>query len=201
MLCSKRCLIDIKIKYRLQKRMKNPIEYAKSIGIGKRFLGATLKNFIGDESIAIRGKLKNLDKNILIESKKTGNGKTHLAVAIVKSFGLIDSGNHYFVNFSDMMMEIRHSFKDGGINEQGIIKKYCAYKMLVIDDIGAEKTSDYAVSVLYMILNKRYELVLPTIITTNMSSSDIIKTYGRRILSRLMGYIITLDGKDMRVRV
>lgn len=186
---------------RLENRIASPEKYVMSIGVGKRHSVCNIDNFNGSEHDHVTPKIdKDFGENILIQSKNVGNGKTHLAIAILKIFGSQNGGVNKFVNFSNLMLDIKSTFNDSKDHtEHEIIKKYCSYEMLVIDDIGAEKASDYNMSVLYIILNNRYEAAKPTVITTNMSGEDIVSQYGKRILSRLRsGYLVTLNSKDKR---
>jgi DNA replication protein DnaC len=73
-------------------------------------------------------------------------------------------------------------------------------KLLFIDDLGIEKTSDRYLENLYLIINYRYENKLPTIITSNMSLEDLEKHLTPQITSRIksMCKIIQFTGKDRR---
>ena len=187
-------------KSRLDARAKRHPEYAKKCGVGKRHQSCTFSNYDGKEADELRAILKTgLTENVLIQSENTGNGKTHLAVSVLKAYACTDINEHKFVNFSNLMMEIRHTFNSDKKNENDVIAEYCKYKLLVIDDVGAEKASDYSTQVLYIILNNRYEAIKPTIITTNNSGEEIEHIYDKRIISRMRsGHLIKLDSKDRR---
>ncbi len=191
------------------------------LGIPKRYQCATLATFEGNVSGQVQKWIECASENLLIQSPKAGNGKTHLAIAcmvemlksmkgstVKKNLEALDNlGDHKkykptakFENFSEIMMTIKASFNSEGATEQDIVDRYVGYDILVVDDIGAEKITDYTQAVVYSILNKRYEDMKPTIITTNLSSGDITSGYGSRILSRIAsGVIISLDGADRRL--
>ena len=57
--------------------------------------------------------------------------------------------------------------------------------LLVIDDFGAKQPSNITIDQVYMILNKRYECMLPTIITSNLALEEIGNLFGERIASRI----------------
>ena len=198
--CSLKCSKSDYNNYRLRRRKEEHIDYAESIGVGKRHSVNTFDNFDGEEKTLAKKYLDNIQvENVLIQSQNTGNGKTHLAVASLKYFGQKNIGKHQFINFTNLMMKIKSTFESLEYSEIDIIKKYVNYEMLVIDDIGADKVSDYNKQVLYLILNDRYESLKPTIATTNLSSIEIEQAYGRRVLSRLIsGNVIILNGKDRR---
>ena len=72
--------------------------------------------------------------------------------------------------------------------------------LLVIDDLGAEFITSFTTAALYNIINTRMNMSLPTIISTNLSLTEIEKTYSNRISSRLIGeyMILMFDGNDIR---
>lgn len=201
--------------------LENETKIKSRFSIPERYHGSTLANFIGDLGGREKEWLSNSKENLLIQSPKAGNGKTHLSIAMliewIKSkrdkIALISAQvnegafsntlvtpSAKFVNFASLMLEVKSSFDSKEETEQKVISKYCNYDILVIDDIGTEKYSEYVQAVIYTILNTRYEKMKPTIITTNLSSADMNSSYGSRILSRVAsGVVITLDGKDMRL--
>ena len=73
--------------------------------------------------------------------------------------------------------------------------------VLVIDDLGAEKASEWVSETLFKIINKRYEEVLPTIVTSNLDLGELSERMGDRIPSRIaeMCVVIKLDGADRRL--
>jgi len=198
--CSLKCSKQDHENYKLRKRKEEHVKYALSMGVGKRHSTNTLQNFNGSEKDKII-KYLNVEQpeNIIIQSQNTGNGKTHLAVGALKYYGQKNAGTHMFVNFTNLMMKIKSTFESDEVSESEIINKFSEYDLLVIDDIGADKVSDYNKQVLYLILNDRYEAMRPTITTTNLNGKEIEAAYGKRILSRLVsGHLIKLEGKDQR---
>ncbi len=72
--------------------------------------------------------------------------------------------------------------------------------LLVLDDIGSEKTTSFVEAFIYDILESRRNLSKPTIITTNLTDKEIESRYGKRVTSRLHdGHSITFNGNDNRV--
>jgi DNA replication protein DnaC len=72
--------------------------------------------------------------------------------------------------------------------------------VLLLDDLGTEKRSEWNEAILLDLINTRYEHIRPTIITSNVKQRDFTDTFGPRITSRLaeMAQIITLVGDDRR---
>lgn len=103
-----------------------------------------------------------------------GTGKTHLAVAI--GLQLISAGVPVICKTSgDLLLDIRNTFDGGDATEAEILDVYKKIDLLIIDDLGKEQVSEWSMSVLFSILNDRYENLKPTVITTNYGSAELIK--------------------------
>jgi len=180
--------------------LKNNIEtLLYGSGVPKRYLNKSYENYKGTKIVEECKKytLKLSDDNLLI-SGKTGCGKTHLAVAILRD--LIINNNPLavnkailniakFINLSEFFLELREIFRDKSTKtETEIINKYTDVPLLIIDDLGSEKTSEYTITTLYIIINKRLNEIKPTIITTNYSIKDIEHKINSRVSSRLSTY-------------
>jgi DNA replication protein DnaC len=126
-----------------------------------------------------------------------GTGKTYSIWAMYKRLRVNDVPI-YVVSSIDFLSQLRSDFNSG-------TKYYEAYQdyggILVIDDIGTEKYSEWAGEMFYAIINKRYEQKLPTIFTSNYSIAEISDKFGDRIASRIVGMcdIIKLVGTDKRL--
>lgn len=73
-------------------------------------------------------------------------------------------------------------------------------RLLLLDDLAAERASDWTAEVLYRLIDARYARKLPTIVTTNATGEAIRAGLGDRVASRLngLGMVVTLDGPDRR---
>lgn len=98
-----------------------------------------------------------------------------------------------FITANDLLTKIRSTYqKNATDTEQDIFSKYGEATLLVLDDLGVEKSTDWVYQVLYTIINYRYEHLLPTIITSNLSLDELAnKLDDDRIPSRIsrMGVI------------
>ena len=148
-------------------------------GVPRLYGNCTLENYQGNENLI--SELRKEKDNVVLRGN-TGCGKTHLAVAILKMQASRDSR---FITVPDLLLKIRSSFNGGAESEEEIIKEFSNISMLVLDDLGAEKTSEFAVTTLYIILDRRIRDCRKTIITTNLSQKEIEETFGARIASRL----------------
>lgn len=154
-------------------------------GIKKRFQRRTFPNFITDTP----GRKKNYEiakeyaDNFIDHREKgeglyiegtNGTGKTHLAAAI--ALQLISQGIPVICKTSnDLLLDIRKSFDDEGGSEAQVLGIYKAVDLLIIDDLGKERCSEWSMSTLYSILNDRYEYMKPTIVTTNYNTDDLVE--------------------------
>ena len=135
---------------------------------------------------------------------KVGSGKTRYAAhLLMKSFAFKQAFSaRLFVTVPDLLQEIRLSFDSkSNISEMEIIDKYSKAELLVMDDLGVEKTTDWAFQTLYIIINHRYEELRPTIFTSNLSLLELAMKFGdERITSRINGSceVRIFDEKDLR---
>lgn len=181
----------------------NPSKYLAKCGVGKRHLFANLSDFDSKVSTSAYDWLSGeMHDPVMIQSKGVGNGKTHLACAILLEYISKTHNMGIFIPAVDMLLLLRGSFDSSASDkETELIEKWSKCGMLVIDDLGSEKTSEYAMQVIYQVVNRRYVNMLPTIITTNASSEDIGARNGNRVLSRISsGLIILIEGGDLRAK-
>ena len=119
-------------------------------------------------------KFKN-DGTGLIFIGQFGTGKTHLAFAIANY--LLNQGVPVvFETLINLMEKLKLGYeKDTNLGYYEIIKLYCECDLLIIDDLGKEKLSEWVLEKLFQIINSRYENMLPILITTNYNEKEIIK--------------------------
>ena len=132
-----------------------------------------------------------------------GCGKTHLAAAIVNT--MTSKGvPAMFVVTPDLLQSIRRGYDnpDAAKTAQAIVDSARTIDILVLDDLGSEKPSDWVREQLFVLINARYEAELPTIITSNYSTADLVDRLGQRIVSRLieMTTAITMTAPDYRMQ-
>ena len=137
-----------------------------------------------------------------------GSGKTILAAKILLTTlknAYVDTGLNLtwaFISVPDLFLDIRSSFEDGQeLSEKQLIEKYSQLNLLVLDDLGVEKVSQWVYQVLYLIINNRYENMKPIIITSNYTLPDLVKHLNdRRITSRIKEtcLLVSLENEDLR---
>ena len=140
-------------------------------------------------------------KNLLLMGT-TGTGKTHITTAIAKI--VIERGyTVLYDNTQNIMTAYENDRFHSGYGEYTPeSEKFTECDLLIIDDLGTEFTTPFAVSCLYNLLNTRQNKGLPTIISTNLSYKELTSRYEDRIYSRILGYnyqILHFVGDDYRL--
>lgn len=132
----------------------------------------------------------------------TGTGKTHVSTAIARvviSQGfdvLYDSAQNIIDDFET------DKFKSGHSRTESVSDKYLECELLIIDDLGAEFVTQFSISALYNLINTRQNKGLSTIISTNLSASELAGKYEGRIYSRIVGAdytVLRFEGEDRRI--
>jgi len=184
-------------------------------GVSKRFLGASIKDF----PRSIQKIVKN-EKSFFVHGP-CGTGKTHLLAAALRhniiEHPYTDGSDcntqlicRYqrdnwptFISALDMLLKIRNSFSGHGESEDDYINKYARnVDVLFLDDLGVEKPTDWAISTLSVLIDRRYRNELTTYISSNYSLEQIAQRLGDRIASRIAGMcqVIHLTGDDRRLQ-
>lgn len=162
----------------------------------KRFADKTLDSFKADT--AMRKRSKSMIEHYLagyagMEKKglglyiwgSNGTGKTHLALALCKA--LRENGFHRILpkTVSEMFADIRACYEPGGPPEAEVIELYKNARVLILDDLGKEKASDWSMEKLFDIVNARYLAMRPMVITSNYRLGDVL--IGRLTVNRDAG--------------
>jgi DNA replication protein DnaC len=138
-----------------------------------------------------------------------GIGKTHIAVAILRRVVSDKNANGLFYDVRDLLRVIRSTYNPVvRTAEMDILRPVMTAELLVLDDLGAEKPSEWVEETMNLIVNTRYNERRPTIFTTNYedvpdeADLDSLKVrVGFRMHSRLheMCDFLEYDGGDYRM--
>jgi len=131
----------------------------------------------------------------------TGTGKTTLAMLISKA-ALAAGRSVAIYSLPKLLARIRQTYdaEPGGDSYLAFFERLTAVDLLHIDDLGAEKRSDWVLEQLYALVNERYEAERSVLITTNLPHEELEEQIGQRTVSRLsqMCDEIPLFGDDRR---
>ena len=140
--------------------------------------------------------------NLFLHSEIPGNGKTTWAnklfmqftfeyarLMVLKRKAELPDAVVRWVNVPEMFEQFKLEMS-GAVIDPSLRKHLSNARLLVLDDLGAEKSSEWAVGQLYLYLNSRLENGLSTIITSNLSVDGLLNNgyVNRRIHSRLCTY-------------
>ena len=151
-------------------------------------------------------KYPNVDRGILLMGS-VGVGKTHLAVSILK--GLTERGfSCLFYEFGSLLKEIQDSYNPHTLtSELSVLSPVLTTDILVLDELGASKPTDWVRDTMAHVINTRYNDRKVTIFTTNYledrrspSEETLEDRIGTRLRSRLyeMCRTVMIDGRDYR---
>jgi DNA replication protein DnaC len=116
----------------------------------------------------------------------TGTGKTTLAMLVSKA--ALESGRSVAIySLPKLLARIRRTYdsEPGGDSYLSFFERLTSVDLLHIDDLGAEKRSDWVLEQLYALVNERYEAERSVIITTNLPHDELEQQIGARTVSRL----------------
>lgn len=128
-----------------------------------------------------------------------GVGKSHLACATAQTwFNFGKSIQRWRI--TELFRFFRR--KRGADEEEKMISDIVNVGVLVIEDLGAHKETDWSTSILWEIIDRRLEHgINGLIVTTNLGRGDLAEQIGDRIPSRLSGLckVVKIEGRDMRL--
>jgi len=137
-----------------------------------------------------------------------GVGKTHLAVAVLKNVIRAKRAHGLFYDTRDLLRVIRATYNPVvQMTEHEVLRPVMDAELLVLDDLGAEKTTEWVEETLNLIVNTRYNERRVTIFTSNYEDrpdpsdpDSLLCRVGFRMRSRLheMCDFIEIDGADYR---
>ncbi len=133
----------------------------------------------------------------------TGTGKTTLAMLVSRM--ALEAGHSVAIySLPKLLARIRRTYdsEPGGDSYLSFFERLTSVDLLHIDDLGAEKRSDWVLEQLYALVNERYEAERSMLVTTNLDQEELERQIGPRTVSRLVeicGDPLPLFGPDKRI--
>lgn len=162
---------------KIQKRIDSRLKRAE---IPERFRGTTLDNYnaLGGHASLGRGlatarryvaeyPIATAGRGVLFVGP-VGVGKTHLAVGMVRALILDKGAQAIFVDFRELLNKIKGTFGSRDVSEGQVLAPIFAADVLVLDELGAARQTDWSSDAVENIINGRYNANKSTIITTNL---------------------------------
>jgi DNA replication protein DnaC len=180
-------------------------------GIPRRFRGVAFdRNPIRDLDPMVLRQVQafvaDIDRNIELGRGfwfygDVGTGKTSLAMLISKS--AIEAGRSVAIySVPQLLADIKSTYEDGsGSSYLDLFRRLSRVDLLHLDDLGAEKRTEWVLEQLYAIVNERWQEQRSVVVTTNLADREQLREQvGARTVSRLseMCATIPIMGRDLR---
>ena len=154
----------------------------------------------------------------LLFSGPCGVGKTHLAVAVLKDLVLEKQVSARFVDETELLRRLQYSYgPDSPETEREVLRPLYSVELLVWDDLGAGRPTEWVAETIRTILNYRYTRQKQIVLTTNLPlqpagsryaenmgrEMNLAERIGAPLYSRIMEMcqVVEMDGDDYRKQV
>lgn len=162
--------------------------------IPNRFQWAELEHFSGEVHRELASWSAQPAGRNLVLFGPVGAGKTHAAVAACRKAHFDGLSVEFWP-----LVELLDQLRPGGDPE--MFDRLVDVDRLIIDDLGAERSTEWTDERLYAVINRRWLEELPTVATTNLTPAALEESLGARAFSRLVGsdaVALQLSGPDRR---
>jgi DNA replication protein DnaC len=194
-----------------EQRIRRVVSGGIGTGIGRRFLEVSFERepIVSLDSLVlrqVRGFVRGIDEHLgagrgLWFDGPVGTGKTSLAILVAKAAKA--AGRSYAVYpVPRLLAEIKRTFdRDASDNYLAFFRRLCSVDLLVLDDLGAEKQTEWVLEQLYSIVNERWQDRRSIAVTTNIPDLDpegperSLRTSVRELHDALQGG--RLDGRAL----
>lgn len=170
--------------------LKNPIVNSKHHEIDYHAFFQTMLVF---------DKRYDIEQNWVYVHGAVGTGKTYLAILAAQA-ALYRKETVYFTTVADLLDSLR---PNRGEEETDKMEWYKSAQLLILDDIGQEKASEWVREKLYVLINYRWNHGYPTFFTSNKPLENLKSTISEAVYSRVRGkaYVIKIESEDKRIPV
>lgn len=178
--------------------------------IPPRYLSATLVSGTAEQESSyeiVRKYFAEFSKNLrvgkgLLLVGDVGTGKTHLACALANAV-MADMRPVMYCTALEAVLLVKKSWSRGadGVSEFDVYEHFAIPELLIIDEIGVQKGSDFERMVLTAILDARSRRCLPTVAISNLDAASVLGVLDERGFDRLMGFggqVIEMRGPSLR---
>jgi DNA replication protein DnaC len=165
-----------------EQRVRKAVSGGVGTGIGRRFLEVSFDRepIVSLDPIVlrqVRAFIRSIEDHLeagrgLWFDGPVGTGKTSLAILVAKAAK--DAGRTYAVYpVPRLLAEIKRTFdRDASDTYLGFFRRLCTVDVLVLDDLGAEKQTEWVLEQLYSIVNERWQDRRSIVVTTNIPDAD-----------------------------
>jgi DNA replication protein DnaC len=165
-----------------EQRIRRAVSGGIGTGIGRRFLEVSFERepIVSLDPVVqrrVRAFVRTIDENLdagrgLWFDGPVGTGKTSLAILVAKAAK--EAGRSYAVfPVPRLLAEIKRTFdRDASDTYMSFFRRVCTVDLLVLDDLGAEKQTEWVLEQLYSIVNERWQDRRSIVVTTNLPDPD-----------------------------
>ena len=144
----------------------------KALGACKDYVAQFTGNYAAGRSLVLSGNV--------------GNGKTHLACAMVQAVIREHGAQAVIVTAAEIIRVFKGAMdRSAEYSDRDVLDELSSFDLLVIDEVGAQSGSAYELGVLHEVIDRRYQFVLPTVVVSNLATADLARYIGDRALDRL----------------
>lgn len=171
-----------------QCRTQNTIDPLERSRVPVRYLDATFDNFVifdrqtgainpyleraKDKALSFVKRFPDVEQGLLFLGN-VGVGKTHLAISVLKSLVAKTGAHCLFYDFGWLIKEIQDSYNPNTqASELRLLQRVIDAEVLVLDEIGSAKSTEWVKDTLMNIINTRYNMQRLTLFTTNYLDED-----------------------------
>ena len=133
----------------------------------------------------------------LLLTGPVGTGKTHLLAAIAHVC-LAQQRPVAFATAPDLLDALRDGYADATFDYPTRLNHLCTIEVLLLDDLGTEKPTEWAQEKLFQLLNARYNAGLPTVVATNLPLRALAPRLRSRLTDRQLVHQVPVLTQDMR---
>ena len=153
-------------------------------GLGKRFENASLAKWHASkqDQLKVSAWVK-CPENFLVSIGTPGTGKTFLCAALINHF--VDQKKEVYYTNNRRFFEHIQAGMSKNIGQYESIQLFKEKEILIFDDLGASRNTDWQVEMILDLIDYRYENFLPTVFTSNYTSGEIEEIFSTRVMRRL----------------
>lgn len=170
----------------------------------QKYKDALVQNLSEDVQQVVRSNYNKEEKRVtrgVFFTGGTGVGKTYALYAIQKRTSELCGydATSGVENWVELLFEMKEKINSNQIRD--FLSSVTSRNHIFLDDVGAEKQTEWSQEMLYLIVNRAYQANRSLFIATNLTIEEFTEKYGERITSRLveMCEVLEIKGEDRRI--